>query len=74
VRTLAEWRSRFLAARDRLRALGRSERFLRTWDFYLAYCQGAFAERMIGLAQLLFEKPAGRRPALLGDPFSRADQ
>jgi cyclopropane-fatty-acyl-phospholipid synthase len=43
-----------------VRALGFDERFLRTWDYYLAYCEGAFAERHIGDAHLLFRK--GGRP------------
>src|SRR5206468_1772108 len=40
VRTLAAWRERFLASADRVRALGFPETFLRTWDYYFAYCQG----------------------------------
>jgi cyclopropane-fatty-acyl-phospholipid synthase len=26
-----------------MRALGYEERFLRTWEFYLAYCEAGFA-------------------------------
>ena len=36
------------------------------WDYYLGYCQGAFAERYIGDAQLLLAKagvPATRSTA-----------
>ena len=54
VRTLLEWRTRFFAACDRVRALGFDERFVRLWDFYLAGCAAAFAERHIGDAQMLF--------------------
>ena len=54
VRTLLEWRARFFAARDRVRELGFDERFVRLWDFYLAGCAAAFAERHIGDAQMLF--------------------
>ena len=54
VRTLLEWRARFLAARERVRALGFGERFVRLWDFYLAGCAAAFAELHIGDAQMLF--------------------
>jgi len=53
-RTLHHWRERFLARRGEVRGLGFDDRFLRTWDYYLAYCEGAFAERYIGDAQLLF--------------------
>jgi cyclopropane-fatty-acyl-phospholipid synthase len=56
--TLAAWRERFLARRDRVRALGFPESFIRMWDYYLAYCQGGFAERYIGDAQILLTKQA----------------
>jgi cyclopropane-fatty-acyl-phospholipid synthase len=42
-RTLASWRARFQAQLGEVRALGFDERFIRTWDFYLAYCEAAFA-------------------------------
>jgi len=53
-RTLHHWRERYLASRGKVRDLGFDERFLRTWDYYLAYCEGAFAEGYIGDVQLLF--------------------
>ncbi|HEV2273914.1 MAG TPA: cyclopropane-fatty-acyl-phospholipid synthase family protein [Acidobacteriaceae bacterium] len=56
--TLREWRRRFMARLDQVRALGFDERFLRMWEFYLAYCEGGFLERYIGDAQLLLAKPA----------------
>ncbi len=56
VRTLLTWRKRFLANRERVRALGFDERFVRLWDYYLTSCAAAFAERYIGDAQLLFAK------------------
>lgn len=59
-RTLNAWRSRFLAARDQARGLGYDERFLRLWDFYLAYCEGGFLERSIGVSHLLFARPGAR--------------
>jgi cyclopropane-fatty-acyl-phospholipid synthase len=65
--TLRRWRERFLANRARTRELGLSETFQRTWDFYLAYCEGAFRERVNVTAQLVFEKPAARRASLLGE-------
>lgn len=61
-RTLNAWRSRFLATREQARARGYDERFLRLWDFYLAYCEGGFLERSIGVSHLLFARP-GARPA-----------
>lgn len=56
-RTLADWRTRFNARRDEIQALGYDDRFCRMWEFYLAYCEGGFAERQLGLAQLLLAKP-----------------
>ena len=54
--TLAAWRERFLANCARVRALGFPETFVRMWDYYLAYCQGAFEEQYIGDAQILLAK------------------
>ena len=56
-RTLRDWRARFLANREEVRTLGYDERFLRMWEFYLAYCEGGFRERSIGVAHLLLAKP-----------------
>ena len=60
-RTLAAWRQRFLAHLPQVRALGFDERFIRLWEFYLAYCEGGFRERAIGVSHLLLAKP-GYRP------------
>jgi cyclopropane-fatty-acyl-phospholipid synthase len=65
--TLAEWRRRFQAAREGVRRLGFDERFLRMWDYYLAYCEGGFRERYIGDVQLVLGKMHSSR-ALFGDP------
>ncbi|MFZ4576675.1 MAG: class I SAM-dependent methyltransferase, partial [Phycisphaerales bacterium] len=59
-RTLREWRARFMDARDRVAALGFDDRFQRMWEFYLAYCEGAFAERHITVGQFVFRKPGDR--------------
>jgi cyclopropane-fatty-acyl-phospholipid synthase len=59
--TLRAWRERLLEQRERVRALGYPERFVRMWDFYLAYCQGGFIERATGDVQMLLTKPAARR-------------
>ena len=53
-RTLADWRERFLAARDGVRQQGFDEVFLRMWEFYLCYCEGGFRERAISTVQLTF--------------------
>ena len=62
-RTLEAWRERFMAALPQVRALGHDDRFVRMWEFYLAYCEGGFRERSIGVAQLLLARPGHRAPA-----------
>ncbi len=59
-RTLRAWRERFLASADAVRALGYAEEFLRLWEYYLCYCEGAFLERYIGDVQMILTKPAWR--------------
>ena len=56
-RTLQAWRERFLARLPEVRAQGFDARFVRMWEFYLAYCEGGFRERSIGVAHLLLGKP-----------------
>jgi cyclopropane-fatty-acyl-phospholipid synthase len=56
--TLRCWRERFLANLERISALGLGERFLRLWEFYLCYCEGAFRERANGAVQMVLERPA----------------
>ena len=64
-RTLQAWRERFLTRLPDVRAQGYDDRFVRMWEFYLAYCEGGFRERSIGVAQLLLAKPGHQRPAPL---------
>ncbi len=56
-RTLALWRARFMERRDEARALGYDEKFLRLWEYYLAYCETGFRERELTVGQLVFTKP-----------------
>ena len=46
-----------MAQLAQVRAQGFDERFIRLWEFYLAYCEGGFRERSIGVAHLLLAKP-----------------
>ena len=41
--TLRRWRDDFVPAEPQLRPLGFDTRFVRTWLFYLAYCEAAFS-------------------------------
>lgn len=63
--TLKAWRQGFMAKLPQVRAQGFDQRFMRMWEFYLAYCEGGFRERSIGVAHLLLAKPGNRRAALL---------
>lgn len=40
--TLLQWRRNFMAQRLAIEAQGFDARFMLTWEFYLAYCEGAF--------------------------------
>ena len=72
-RTLAAWRERFHASLPAVRKLGFDDRFIRMWDFYLAYCQGAFLERHIGDVQLLLGKNHNPRP-LFDEPWTEEER
>lgn len=61
-RTLKAWRERFLAHLAEVRAQGFDDRFIRMWEFYLAYCEGGFRERSIGVSHLLLARPGWRPP------------
>lgn len=56
-RTLRTWRERFHLQLERVRALGFDERFIRKWDYYLAYCEAAFALRNISVVQTVHTRP-----------------
>lgn len=58
--TLRQWRARFEARLDDVRALGYSERFVRLWRYYLAYCEAGFEERFLGDHQILLRRPRAR--------------
>ena len=62
---LRRWRERFLANEHEVRHLGFDDRFLRMWEYYLAYCEGGFEERYLGSVHMLFTKPGSRRAPIL---------
>jgi len=69
--TLRRWRARLDAAEPELRALGCDDAFLRTWRYYLSYCEAGFEERHIGCVQIELVKPSWRAPALeLSSPLA----
>ncbi|MDO9439215.1 cyclopropane-fatty-acyl-phospholipid synthase family protein [Hydrogenophaga sp.] len=57
-RTLAVWRERFLREQERVLQLGFDARFLRIWEFYLAYCEAAFEQKSVDVVQYTLRKPA----------------
>jgi cyclopropane-fatty-acyl-phospholipid synthase len=59
VRTLRTWRANFLGQLDAVRALGFGERFIRTWDYYLALSEAGFATGLTQDLQIVFEKRRG---------------
>lgn len=60
VRTLQEWRKRFNAHHDELHRLKFDNRFIRKWNYYLSYCEAAFAHRNISVVQAIYTRPNNR--------------
>ena len=55
-RTLQLWRDGFMAQEARVLQLGFDKRFIRIWEFYLAYCEAAFAEANTNVMQFTLRK------------------
>ncbi len=62
--TLRRWRRAFAAHEDEIGALGIDATTQRLFEFYLCYCEAAFAERRIGDVQCIFVKPGWRAGGL----------
>lgn len=58
--TLAHWNDRMQSHSQELRALGFDEDFQRLWEFYFAYCEGGFRERLLSDVQWIAAKPMAR--------------
>ena len=54
--TLKLWRQKFNEAQDKVREMGFDERFMRMWNLYLSYCEGAFRAGRINVGQYLIER------------------
>ena len=61
VRTLHIWWEKFNAQLPAVRTLGFDERFIRKWNYYLQYCEAAFASRNISVVQAVYTRPNNRR-------------
>jgi len=55
--TCRRWRESFLARREEVLQLGFDERFIRVWEFYLAYCEAGFRAGDIDVRQYTLQKP-----------------
>ena len=54
--TLKKWEENFSNALEKIKILGFDEKFIRTWRFYLKYCQGGFESRKLSVSQFNFVK------------------
>jgi cyclopropane-fatty-acyl-phospholipid synthase len=54
--TCRRWRADFLHRRAEILPLGFDDKFMRTWEFYLAYCEAAFEEKNIDVMQFTLRK------------------
>ena len=54
--TLRHWRENFDARIEQVRALGYDEHFVRTWHFYLAFCETAFRTRALRDVQIMLRR------------------
>jgi cyclopropane-fatty-acyl-phospholipid synthase len=56
-RTLSTWHVNFNANLEKIRPLGFDEPFIRTWNYYLKYCEAGFATRNISVVQAIYTRP-----------------
>jgi len=56
-KTLHLWFLEFNKNLDKAKALGFDEAFIRKWNYYLNYCEAAFAMRNINVMQLVYSRP-----------------
>lgn len=55
--TLNIWHREFNRHLSEVKSLGFDEQFIRKWNYYLCYCEAAFAMRNINVMQLLYARP-----------------
>ena len=56
-RTLSTWHETFNARLPEIRKLGFDTPFIRTWNYYLKYCEAGFATRNISVVQAVYTRP-----------------
>lgn len=67
--TIRHWAHNLHQQRDRVLERNYPEELVRLWEFYLAYCEGGFIERNIGLAQLEVRRAQCVDPPLIVEPL-----
>jgi cyclopropane-fatty-acyl-phospholipid synthase len=55
--TLRRWRTTFNENESAVRAQGFDTAFIRKWNYYLSYCEAAFAMRNISVVQAVYTRP-----------------
>jgi cyclopropane-fatty-acyl-phospholipid synthase len=55
--TLKLWFDQFNANLPTVRSLSFDEQFIRKWNYYLCYCEAAFAMRNINVVQVVYSRP-----------------
>lgn len=60
-RTLAAWHENFNSVLDQVRSMGFDDAFIRTWNYYLKYCEAGFASRNISVVQAVYTRPNNHR-------------
>lgn len=74
-RTLSRWHDAFNARLDKVRSLGFDEPFIRSWNYYLKYCEAAFDTRNISVVQAVYSRPNNKKLARSGgDSHPRISQ
>jgi cyclopropane-fatty-acyl-phospholipid synthase len=59
VRTLREWRERFIGQLPTIRSMGYDDRFIRMWEYYLSISEAGFATGLTQDLQIVLEKRRG---------------
>ena len=59
-KTLKVWREKFNGKKAEILNLGFDSTFIRKWNYYLSYCEAAFAMRNIGVVQMIYTRPNNR--------------
>lgn len=56
-KTLKLWREKFNGQLNEVKNLGFDDTFIRKWNYYLSYCEAAFAMRNIYVMQMVYARP-----------------